>query len=62
MDRTKDALDGISEDERRTMHALLKMRPEPHKAAPKPATPKGEAQRRRRAQERQRATGATCGD
>lgn len=51
MDREK-SLEGISDRERATMRALLKMRPEPQKTAPKPVTPKGIAQRRRRARER----------
>lgn len=34
------------------MAAMVRMPPEPHKTAPKPTTPKGEAQRRRRAEER----------
>jgi hypothetical protein len=41
---------------------LLRLPPEQQKAAPKPITPKGEAQRRRRAQERRRTTEATFGD
>jgi hypothetical protein len=40
----------------RIMTAMVRMPPEPHKAAPKPKTTKGEAQRRRRENERQRAT------
>jgi hypothetical protein len=36
------------------MAAMVRMPPTPHKAAPKPATPKGEAQRRRRENERER--------
>jgi hypothetical protein len=36
----------------RIMTAMVRMPPEPHKAAPKPTTRKGEAQRRRREKER----------
>jgi hypothetical protein len=36
----------------RIMAVMVRMPPEPHKAALKPATPKGEAQRRRREKER----------
>ena len=36
------------------MTAMIRMPPEPHKDAPKPASRKGEAQRRRRENERQR--------
>jgi hypothetical protein len=54
--KSKNALDGISDDEREIMSRLLRMPPERQKAAPKPATAKGDAQRRRRAQERQHPT------
>ena len=47
-----DPLEGISQREQATMLALLKMRPEQHKDIPKPATKRGEAQRRRRERER----------
>lgn len=57
MTRT-DSLESISEDERRIMSRLLKMKPEQQKVTPKPQTSKGEAQRRRRERERQQATGA----
>jgi hypothetical protein len=59
MDRPKYPLEGISERERRTMLALLRMPREQQKAAPKAATPQGEAQRRRRENERQRLTVAS---
>jgi hypothetical protein len=36
------------------MSAMVRMPPEPHKAAPKPTTRKGEAQRRRREREHQK--------
>jgi len=52
-----DPLAGVSEQERKIMSRLLRMPPEHQKAASKPATTKGEAQRRRRAQERQQPTG-----
>jgi hypothetical protein len=45
----------------RIMAAMVRMPPEPHKAAPKPLTKRAESQRRRREQERQRPTGATSG-
>jgi hypothetical protein len=44
------------------MAVMVRLPPEPHKAASKPMTAKGEAQRRRREKERHRPTGATCGD
>jgi len=44
------------------MATLLRMRPERQKAAAKPATVQGEAQRRRREKERQRPTVAIGGD
>jgi hypothetical protein len=56
MKENNDPLVGISEQEREIMSRLLRMPPEQQKAAPKPATAKGEAQRRRRAQERQQPT------
>jgi hypothetical protein len=46
-------LAGVSEEERRIMERLLRMRPEPHKAAPKPAGAQADAQRRRREKERE---------
>jgi len=57
-----DPLASISERERKTMATLLRMRPERQKAAAKPATVQGEAQRRRREKERQRPTVAIGGD
>jgi hypothetical protein len=41
----KTGLDGISEREKQTMCALLRMKPEQQKAAPKPANARAEAQR-----------------
>ncbi len=62
MKNTPDmALTGISERERATMLALLQMPPEQQKAAPKPSTKRGELQRRRRENERQRPSGASDG-
>jgi len=52
-----DPLAGVSEQEREIMSRLLRMPPERQKAAPKPTSPKGEAQRRRRAQERRESEG-----
>lgn len=41
----------------RIMERMVRMPPKPHKVAPKPATPQGEAQRRRREKERKPLTG-----
>jgi hypothetical protein len=60
-ENSNDPLTGVSEQEREIMSRLLNMPPERQKAAPKPASAKGEAQRRRRAQERQHPTGANDG-
>ncbi len=46
----------------RIMAAMVKMPPEPHKAAPKANSKRADAQRLRRERERQRPTSATCGD
>ena len=54
-------LAGVSEQEREIMSRLLRMPPEPQKAAHKPASAKGEAQRRRRAKERQEPARNTHG-
>jgi hypothetical protein len=58
----RDPLAGVSEREREIMARLLSMPPERQKAAAKPATPKGEAQRRRREKERRQPTVAIGGD
>lgn len=58
----KNATDGISTHEAEIMTRLLRMQPEPQKAASKPATAKGAAQRRRREKERQTPTAPTYGD
>ena len=50
-----NALDGISETERRAMLALIHMKPEQQKSSPKVETPQGRAQRRRRERERRAA-------
>jgi hypothetical protein len=50
--KNKRALAGLSAEEQRIMRQLLQTPPEPYKAVPKPATPQGEAQRRRREKER----------
>ena len=47
-------LAGVSDEERRIMERLLRMRPEPHKDAPKPTGARANAQRRRRQKERER--------
>jgi hypothetical protein len=52
------ALTGLSKRDREVMASLLRLPPEEHKAAPKPATPKGEGQRRRRQAEREQQGGA----
>jgi hypothetical protein len=53
MKSRNNALAGLSKRDREVMASLLRMPPEEHKAAPKPATPKGEGQRRRRQNERE---------
>jgi hypothetical protein len=50
---TKNPFAGISDEERRIMGRLLRMRPEPHKDAPKPSGARADAQRRRRQKERE---------
>jgi hypothetical protein len=57
--KAKDALAGLSAEEQRIMQRLLQTPPEPYKAAPKPATPQGEAQRRRREKERKHTSEAS---
>jgi hypothetical protein len=52
MSNERDSVVEISEMDREIMRRLLRMRREQQKFAPKPTTPKGEAQRRRREQER----------
>ena len=52
---------GLSERDREIMARLLRMKPEQQNAALKPATPKGQAQRRRREKERQHPTLANDG-
>jgi hypothetical protein len=57
----QNPLSGIAEREREIMARLLRMSPEQQKSTPKPATTKGDAQRRRREKERRqtnRASGA----
>jgi hypothetical protein len=62
MDRTKDALEGISEREQEIMLRLLRTPRQQQKDAPKPMSVQGIAQRRRREKERQRPTSATSCD
>jgi hypothetical protein len=62
MSESKKPLGDISPQERRTMLALLRMRPEQHKTAVKVESPKGDAQRRRREKERQSPAVASSGD
>ena len=62
MTKSKSPLDAISECEREVMARLLHMRPEQHKAAPKPANARAEAQRRRRGKERRPPTATIFGD
>jgi negative regulator of replication initiation len=52
-------LDRLSESESEIMRRLLKMRPEQQKEASAPLTPKGKAQRERRAKERHAPTATT---
>jgi hypothetical protein len=59
--RTSDPLRGVSESERQIMSRLLRMPPEQHKAATKPATRQGEAQRQRRRREKEAAATASHG-
>jgi len=54
-------LDGLPERDREIMARLLCMPPEQQKASPKPATVKGDAQRRRRERERHQSDGANGG-
>ena len=56
-----DPLAGVSDEERRIMERLLRMRPEPHKVAPKPSGARADAQRRRRERERQHPNEASRG-
>jgi len=49
---TNSPFTGVSDEERRIMGRLLRMRPEPQKAASKPTGGRAEAQRRRRERER----------
>jgi hypothetical protein len=56
-DEPNEPLRGISDTERQIMGRLLRQSPEQQKAAPKPAGPQAEAQRRRRQKERE-TTGA----
>jgi hypothetical protein len=58
-DRTDNRLRGLTEAERRIMGNLLRQSPEQHKAAPKPSTPQGDAQRRRRQKEKEAAATAS---
>jgi len=58
---TKNPFVGISDEERRIMGRLLRMRPEPHKTAPKPTGARADAQRRRREKEREHPTEASRG-
>jgi hypothetical protein len=51
MGKDASALVGLTKHEQDTMSRLLRMPPEPQKDSPKPATRKGEAQRRRRERE-----------
>jgi hypothetical protein len=52
-------LAGVSDEERRTMERLLRMRPEQHKDAPKATGTRAEAQRRRREREREHPSEAS---
>jgi hypothetical protein len=56
---TKKTLLGLSKKERAIMGNLLRMPPEHHRDAAKPASPKGEGQRRRREKERTKSCDAS---
>lgn len=58
----QNPLMGLSEDERRTMAQLLRMKPEQQKESARPLTSKGKAQRKRRERERQPPIATTYGD
>ena len=58
---SSNPLAGVSEEERRIMERLLRMPPEPHKAAPKPTGARADAQRRRREKERERPSDGVSG-
>jgi hypothetical protein len=62
MENAKKPLDGISEEEQHIMGRLLHMKPQQQKAAAKPDTPKGDAQRLRRERERLRPNVASGDD
>jgi hypothetical protein len=57
----RNPLAGVSDEERRIMERLLRMRPEPHKDTPKPTGARADAQRRRREKERQQPSEASRG-
>jgi hypothetical protein len=56
------AFNGLSKGEREIMSRLLRMQPEEQKKSPKPGTAKGEAQRRRRENERRQLSIASDAD
>jgi hypothetical protein len=60
-DRPDDRLRGLTEAERQIMNSLLRQPPEEHKAAPKPSSPQGLAQRQRRQKEKEAAAMASRG-
>jgi hypothetical protein len=61
MGKNASALDGLSTREQEIMSRLLRMPPSQQKDAPKPKTPKGESQRRRRENEATKRQGAGQG-
>jgi hypothetical protein len=60
-DRTDDPLRGISDTEQQIMARLLRAAPEQQKAAPKPVSRQGEAQRQRRRREKEAGATASHG-
>jgi hypothetical protein len=57
--KIRNSLAGISDRDQGIMARLLRMPPEQQKAAPKPTTAQGDAQRRRREKERHQPTEAS---
>jgi hypothetical protein len=62
MSAEQGSFHGLTDVERAVMGRLLRMQHEQQKTAPKPASPKGEAQRRRRERERHKPRETICGD
>lgn len=60
-DQPDNRLRGLTAAERQIMGNLLRQPPEQHKAAPKPGSRQGKAQRQRRQKEREAAAMASGG-